>query len=148
MQKAIADSKLEWLEVLPVLHDVECVEDVEAKGLGMDKHVRHTFSQAICRTHIIVRVGNLEGFVLGVVENLTRQVVEGEHVGEWFAGGTSVYETVHDFVARHEEVLHLFLAELNEDLAATAEVGVQHEGNLWDVFICHWAQVGNGHLRG
>ena len=124
VQKTIANAELELLEVLQVLHDVERVEDVETEALRFDQHVLHAFLQAVRRANVVVGVGDFEGVMLGVVQDLAWQVIEREDVGELLAWSTTVDVAVYNFFARQEKVAHLIFSKHDVDLTVAAQIVV------------------------
>ena len=146
MEKSIADTKLELSEVLLVFHDIECVKDVKSESFGLDKQVMQAVPHAVRRADIVVGVGHLQSLMLRVIQDLTGQVVEGEHVGEWLTRRSTIHVAVDDLVARHEEVAHLLLVEADVDLAL-CQVVVQEHGHLRYILLLHLSQARDRLLR-
>ena len=82
IELAVADAELELLEDVLVLHDVQRIEDIHIQLLGLPEQLKHTVFEATRHTHVVEWVAHFEQIVLFIVEDLARQVVERENIGQ------------------------------------------------------------------
>ena len=80
MQAAVADAKLQLLEELEVLHQVERIEHVAAEILGENQRVVHQHLPLGGGRKVVERIRRVQRAVVRVADDGARQQIEADKV--------------------------------------------------------------------
>ena len=134
MKWTITHTELQLLQERFILLNVQAVEHIIPLFFGQMQNVVHHVFKVNRFGHIIIRVSDMEGRVLRMLQDTTRERVEAHEVCDH-----SVFfnhETLHDVVSWYEEVSHFFSCELNMK-GEILQILVEELVYLLDILIHH-----------